>query len=556
MQMSVDRKGRRFIGIGLKVGVVVAIMQILAVVLAVTVCVNLFHSMAMKMLKDRCVSATNMLSFELEKLTGDEDINQVLDDLKSRMGCEFTVFEGDTRAYTTVFQNGERVVGTKLSSDVSAIVLDKGQSYVGETMILDTGYLCSYVPTKGADGQVNGLLFAGISMSDADRETIDAISLSTIVGIITVAVSVVLLALYLGRRISYPLKKITAAATRLEHGELGLQSGEEMPAMVRSNDEIGILGEIFEETVRCLRTYIGEISEVLGAVAKGDLTREASQDYRGDFQAIKLSLDSIHTGLNQTMSQIAMSADQVSAGADQMSGSAQSQAQGATEQASAVQEISATMANIAEGAKQASEAADEVGDFVNKAGAQLGISMEYLNELNSAMEKISDASREISTIIAAIESIAFQINILALNASVEAARAGEAGKGFAVVANEVRNLAAKSDEAAKATKDRIESSISAITEGGRMMDKVTDSLEQTSRYAGNVTTKMVTVVDAVGQQHAAIDQVIEGINQIAEVVQTSSATSQETAAVSQELSSQASLLDSLMRSFVLKGRRR
>lgn len=239
-----------------------------------------------------------------------------------------------------------------------------------------------------------------------------------------------------------------------------------------------------------------------------------------------------------------------------MSNSAQAQAQGATEQASAVQEISATMANIAEGAKLASDAAAEVGEFVNKAGAQLGVSMEYLKELNSAMEKISGTSREINTIIATIENIAFQINILALNASVEAARAGEAGKGFAVVANEVRNLAAKSDEAAKATKERIESSISAVTEGGKMMDKVTDSLEQTNRFAGNVTTKMVTVVDVVEQQHAAIDQVIEGINQIAEVVQTNSASSEECAAVSEELSSQANLLDSLMRSFVLKGRRR
>ena len=88
------------------------------------------------------------------------------------------------------------------------------------------------------------------------------------------------------------------------------------------------------------------------------------------------------------------------------------------------------------------------------------------------------------------------------------------------------------------------------------MDKVTDSLEQTNRFAGNVTTKMVTVVDVVEQQHAAIDQVIEGINQIAEVVQTNSASSEECAAVSEELSSQANLLDSLMRSFVLKGRRR
>ena len=95
------------------------------------------------------------------------------------------------------------------------------------------------------------------------------------------------------------------------------------------------------------------------------------------------------------------------------------------------------------------------------------------------MENISGSSKEISTIIATIENIAFQINILALNAAVEAARAGSAGKGFAVVADEVSNLASKSDEAAKATKKLISSSISAVTEGGEVVNKVTEALELT-----------------------------------------------------------------------------
>ena len=192
---------------------------------------------------------------------------------------------------------------------------------------------------------------------------------------------------------------------------------------------------------------------------------------------------------------------------------------------------------------------------MDKAGAHLGISIGCVEELNVAMENISGTSKEISTIIATIENIAFQINILSLNAAVEAARAGEAGRGFAVVAEEVSSLAAKSDEAAKATKELIERSITAVTEGSNVVGKVTEALDQTSKYAGNVTSKMGVVVSAVEEQTVAIAQVSDGIEQISAVVQTNSATSEECAAASEELSSLATLLKNLMESFRLKNDR-
>ena len=255
--------------------------------------------------------------------------------------------------------------------------------------------------------------------------------------------------------------------------------------------------------------------------------------------------------LSSTMRQINASAGQVSSASGQVSTGAQTLSQGSMEQASSVEELAATITDISASAKKTAAAAEEAGQFVGKAGAQLGISVEYVKDLNTAMEKISASSQEISKIIAAIENIAFQTNILDLNAAVEASRAGAAGKGFAVVADEVRNLAAKSDEAAKATKELIEGSITAVSEGSQAVNKVTESLERTSVLAGNVTTQMDIVVEAVENQTTAIAQVTEGVDQISAVVQTNSATAQESAAASEELSAEASSLKQLVSRFTL-----
>ena len=552
IHISKNEKRAKHKKIALKIGGVVVAMQVISILLVMIICIFMYNSLITKMQKVRCTNGTNMLSYLLNQASGDGEMNQLLDGLKSRMGCEFTIFEGDTRAYTTVTQNGQRVVGTKLSSDLNTIVLQQGKSYVGETKIQGESYLCSYVPTKGDDGKINGLIFAGISRTEAKQEVVVVVAIAVIVSVITIVLGTIFLTAYLKKRVSAPLGEITRIAGQLEKGELGLADNEEIQVNVSSDDEVGVLGEMFEDTIHRLRSYIGEISNVLGSMANGDLTQSARQDYMGDFQSIKRSLDGIQAAFNNAMGQITSSAGQVSSGADQVSSSAQALAQGATEQASSIEEISATMMDISKNAKQTSMAAEEAGEYVNQAGSHLGVSIEFVKELNEAMENISGSSKKIGTIIATIEDIAFQITILALNAAVEAARAGTAGKGFAVVADEVSNLASKSDEAAKATKKLIESSIAAVTEGGHIVNKVTEALDQTSQSAGHVTAQMAIVVEAVEKQTAALSQVTDGIDQISSVVQTNSATSEQCAAASEELSSQANLLKDLMRSFKLR----
>ena len=186
------------------------------------------------------------------------------------------------------------------------------------------------------------------------------------------------------------------------------------------------------------------------------------------------------------------------------------------------------------------------------ASEQVSESVRLMEEMVSAMERISDSSKKIGNIISSIENIAFQTNILALNAAVEASRAGDAGRGFAVVAEEVRSLAAKSDEAAKATKDLIERSISTVQDGNNIVRNVSESLARTVELSAHVVESVNQITEATSQESEAIAQVTRGIDEISSVVQTNSATSEESAAASVELSNQASLIKELLERFILR----
>ncbi|MCI9670354.1 MAG: methyl-accepting chemotaxis protein [Lawsonibacter sp.] len=378
----------------------------------------------------------------------------------------------------------------------------------------------------------------------AQQNLTSNIGLGVIIGVMVIATFVVLMmATKIIRSITEPSTQVRGALVGFSQGNLSV------PVTFAGKNELGEMCDALRTSQKVLNSVIKDISDTTGQMAKGNFDVELTATFPGDLAPIQQSVNQFVLRMSETIANISQSADQVTAGAEQVSNSAQALAQGATQQASSVEELSATITDISENAKQTSTVAEQAGEHVNEAGGQLNMSMEHVKQLNTAMENISNSSQEIGKIIATIENIAFQTNILALNAAVEAARAGSAGKGFAVVADEVRNLATKSDEAAKATKDLIDSSISAVTEGTEAVSKVTDALSRTTVSAGQVTTMMDTVVSAVESQTQAIMQVTEGIDQISAVVQTNSATSEECAAASEELSSQANIMHQLMAEF-------
>ena len=393
------------------------------------------------------------------------------------------------------------------------------------------------------------------ALNKAEDEAFAAQSRSVVIAtIISVVVLVVVLILVLMictkliRSITIPLEEARAAMVGMSQGDLKL------PVHFQSPNELGMMSEALRTSQKVLNDTVSDIAFATGEMSKGNFDVQLTALFPGDLKPIQDSTNQFILRMSETISNISQSADQVSAGADQVSNSSQALAQGATQQASSVEELSATIADISHNSQKTAENTEQAQRSVNEAGNQVQTSNDYVKRLNEAMGNISNSSQEISKIIATIEDIAFQTNILALNAAVEAARAGAAGKGFAVVADEVRNLAAKSDEAAKATKELIEGSIVAVRDGVDVVGKVTGSLERTAELASSVISMMDVVVDAVEQQTAAIAQVTEGIDQISAVVQTNSATSEECAAASEELSSQANIMHQLMSEFKINGK--
>ncbi len=539
--------------IGRKVGNLVAALLGMSITLVVVLCVLMFYRLTMSIMQDECVSGTNILGYELSNYTGEEDKTALLDALKKEMGCEFTIFHGDERAYTTIQQNGQRAVGTRLSSELVKVVLEQGKSYVGRASILGEDHLCSYVPTYNANGQVDGLIFAGISMSAAMRQISLTIALSFLVGILLIILGIAIIGAYIRRTVSNPLFRLTILAQTLEQGDLGLDQHQNMVVGIESNDEIGILSHSFDNTIDRLRNYIGEISQSLESIAHGDLTTQITQEYVGDFASIRTSLNDILQRLNNTMGQIVSSAENVSGGADQMSTAAQALSQGSVEQASSVEELEETIRTVTERVRLTAENARQAQAQAGDMGRQLAEGNEKMKEMISAMGEITDSSNEIEKIIKTIEDIAFQTNILALNAAVEAARAGSAGKGFAVVADEVRSLAAKSAEASQSTSALIGRSIAAVNQGMRIADATAGQLNSVVTGAKGIVETINGIAADAQTQAEAVEQIQDHIGQIASVVQTNSATAEESAATSQELSAQSGVLKQLVKTFRLRG---
>ncbi|MHB1427677.1 MAG: methyl-accepting chemotaxis protein [Rhodocyclaceae bacterium] len=280
-------------------------------------------------------------------------------------------------------------------------------------------------------------------------------------------------------------------------------------------------------------------SEVLGRVARGDLTQQIDKDYEGIFGRLKDDTNTTVERLREVVGRIKeateainTAAQEIAAGNQDLSSRTEEQASSLEETASSMEQLNATVKQNAESARQANALATRSNEVAARGG-------EMVKQVVATMSGIQASSKKIADIVGVIDSIAFQTNILALNAAVEAARAGEQGRGFAVVATEVRNLAQRSATAAKEIKaliaesvDKVEGGAQLVNEAGTTMDEVVTSFQQVARL-------VVDISNASREQSGGIEQVTQAVSQMDEVTQQNAALVEQAAAAAESLEEQA-----------------
>ena len=346
--------------------------------------------------------------------------------------------------------------------------------------------------------------------------------------------------------ITRPIVGVTNWAKQLALGDNRGEKNQFVSTGSAQEDELAALVDSFESMAKSVRDNVGVVQQV------ADKNLDVSAVVRSEHDVLAIALNSLTAHVSGTLREAGNAAEQMTGSAEQVAQSAQSLAHGATEQAAAVDHLSAAIAKMQAQFEETGRNILKITSDTNAAETDLQKATRQLQALMDEIREANAKSAEISKIIKTIEDIAFQTNILALNAAVEAARAGAAGKGFAVVADEVRNLAGKSAEAARSTTTLIEGTVGIIANVSTSAEATVSTMEGINETTREVAADVREIAKTVEEELGSMRQIVEGVEQISAVVQTNSATSEQSAAASEELSTQANLVQQLIRQFVLQ----
>ena len=397
----------------------------------------------------------------------------------------------------------------------------------------------AYTPVRGTNW------YMALFMPHSEFKTVEhqAITSNIIVTIIC-SIAAAILASVVANKIARSIGNVKERIQKLAQGDI-----TSPVEILQTGDEAEDLSTALQYTVQDIRTYIMELRETLMSVSKGNLNVSVKEDFVGDFVILKESTNYIIDSLNNMMQKLQLAANTLSNAAIHVSNDARDVQNASEEQSTSVEKLIQESNEISNSIIEVDENAKATKELTNKVEQKLEEGIHQMKALLKAMDDIRNSEQEIIKTTKFMEDIAFQTNILALNASIEAARAGDAGKGFAVVADEVRNLAGKSSDFSKYTAEIIKISSEAIDMGVKVANETSVSMNDIASISQEITEITDKLLISVESEMVALENVAFAVESISNMTTKNLSVAQESANSIEELTQQAVTLQQMVEKF-------
>ena len=463
---------------------------VIGIVLFVIMAIQLRAGMMKEALEGLMASAE---MYRTELVTTDNYLsdNELEDQYKKVTGFDFTRFEGDTRASTSVIKaDGSRPIGTKAAPEVIEAVLKRGETYTSEkTDVAGEEYCVAYSPIKDANGNITGMAFAGKPTAEMNKTIRKSILSILSIGIVIMVITLIIVFFVANKLVT----AIIAVNTLINDLSVGVFRKTDV--MTDRGDEIGQIINNTNSLVDVLTNVINDIKNIANTI------RNHSTD------------------LSDTSSQIRDTTEGVSIAAQELAKGAMDQNESIEKMTDNLDMLSDAIHTVAENATALAISSAEI-DTVSKDSASalsqlvdnMNVMEDSVAEIATTMEDTNQAVINVNQKVDGITSIADQTNLLALNASIEAARAGEAGRGFAVVAEEIGNLAKESSNTADEIRQEMKELLS---QAGKAREKA----DEANNIGKNVTAVLNETVEKINTLISSINGTIEGVNNISALTQ-------------------------------------
>ena len=437
------------------------------------------------------------------------DETAIIDKLGELSQAAITIFANDTRINTNIVVDGQRAIGTTADPKVAEAVLSQGKIYTGTAEVVGEPYFTKYEPLHNADGEIIGMIFAGVPSSDIDAAAQKMLFKMGVLAVITAIIAVIAGILFV-RGIVKPLKHLNAQLETISAGKGDLTQ----QLIVKSKDEIGELANSFNAMLTTLRKMMQRVDETANQVSASS------------------------TELSATAGSTTDTTENLTANMQELASGASTQKHSANENAEAMQDIAGGIQLVTETNSEVSSYASDAFDTA-KHGEQTAQEMQMqmqamavaVQESSNSIAALDTHANKIDEIVEVIHAIADQTNLLALNASIEAARAGEHGKGFAVVAEEVRKLAEQSktsaaeitktihtmQQLAKEAREHMQESEQEAASSAKVVQTTSVAFEEITAKVSLVTNKIQEVSGIAEELYARIEQANASTHIMAEI---------------------------------------